>query len=739
MSSLVTAKIDYVPNPGGQHCFHSDRYKVKYRLISAGSGAGKTIAGVFEMLSWLVENPGAVGYVFEPTYKMVRRILIPTFEKLLGSPLDSHPLVVDWRRVDSQLVLAGGSTLWFGSLEDPEMSEGPNVDVVQVDEARLIRHFDVAWQVIQRRIRGSKPGRYPTGAWVTTTPPPLMPGETMYDFFENPKTRHPNSRVYRWSIYDNPKLPEGFIDDIERAHTGALAERFIHGRFVPAGMGTFSFDYTLHVVDSLPERFKEVAYGVDWGWTNPSAIVAVGFDGDGRAYVLDEWYERRASLEEIVEAALDMEERWGRGTWHCDSSEPRNIERLDQAGLDAVSNKSKRDEGIHELAGRFKKAGDGRPRIYIRATCVNLIQELQVYKEDVKENDHACFVAGTQILCSSGFKPVETVEAGDYVFSPLGYDRVIATMSRLSPLYKVVFSDGRCLVGSGDHPVYVLDRGVVALRNLQQSFIVDTLSYPVWNQRLNISKENRIDATQIAQEEVTEYTSNEQAGIESPPFYTEMFGDTTMERFQRDMLSIIKTGTLLTMTSPILSVSPKRNMLANIARLTGKTKASNKNNWSILRISDPSLRSGMHLKRGINGIANIGQKVLGRHPQKKNLPAITVANNSQLEHHITEQDSVLINVKPLGDGNQGLTTRREYAMCAGKRLQSTNTREREPVHVVAVHNLQTKARVYNITVKNSHQYYANGILVQNCDAVRYGIMGRLGSGGGWQVSYGRRP
>jgi hypothetical protein len=38
----------------------------------------------------------AVAYGFEPTYKMVRRILIPTLESkyLLGTPVESNPLVL---------------------------------------------------------------------------------------------------------------------------------------------------------------------------------------------------------------------------------------------------------------------------------------------------------------------------------------------------------------------------------------------------------------------------------------------------------------------------------------------------------------------------------------------------------------------------------------------------------------------------------------------------------------------
>jgi len=60
--------IRYIPH-AKQEQFHRDRYNVKFRLLSGGTGSGKTIAGVWEMLSYLIDdNPGAVGFVFEPIF-----------------------------------------------------------------------------------------------------------------------------------------------------------------------------------------------------------------------------------------------------------------------------------------------------------------------------------------------------------------------------------------------------------------------------------------------------------------------------------------------------------------------------------------------------------------------------------------------------------------------------------------------------------------------------------------------
>ncbi len=379
--------IPYIPH-AAQMPFHQDRYKVKFRLLRGGTGSGKTVAGVFEILSWLLENAGAVGYIFEPTYKMVPRILIKTLHDLLGFPFYSNPIISDYNKGEHRIDLANKSQLWFGGLEDPEMAEGPNIDIIQVDEARLIRHFDTAWLVIQRRIRGSIPGKYPTGAFVTTTPD--APGSPLHKFFDNPETRNPMSKSYNMTLEDNIHLTKDYIENIKRTHHGGLSERFVYGRFAAIGAGTIPFDYSIHVKTIDWGNIKEVVYGVDFGWDNPSCILPIGFDRDGRAYIPDEYYMRRQTPDQVITEAKRMQQNWGHGTFIIDPTEKQTIQGWNaQSGIRAVKSEPRRDESVRNMAGYFPVDSRGIPRIFISPTCVNLIAELQGYDESIKENDHA--------------------------------------------------------------------------------------------------------------------------------------------------------------------------------------------------------------------------------------------------------------------------------------------------------------------------------------------------------------
>lgn len=394
-----------------QIAFHNDRYKIRHRAVFTGVGGGKTLCGCFELLSILLDNPHSVCYIFEPTYKMVRRVLIPTLEShyLLGHPIDSHPVVTAYRHGDNCIEFIDDQTLWFGGLEEPEFAEGTNVDVVLLDEAQYVKKFAESQDVILRRLRGSgRTTRDITSSIVTTTPPPLLPDCRLYDFYENPKTRNADSKVYRWSMLDNIHLTENYKQEIVATHHGSLAKRFIEGLFAPAGVGSFDYDSTTHELSKVPaDTTKLVVYGVDFGWTNPSAIVAIGFDNDDRAYVLDEFYQNRVQTETLIEEIKEMQRTLGEGPVICDSSQPQTIDMFLKAGLIASGNTSKREDGIAELGGRFHVQGDGKPRIFAASHCTHWISEVMSYNAEVKENDHAVDATRYAIMSRAGISHLD--------------------------------------------------------------------------------------------------------------------------------------------------------------------------------------------------------------------------------------------------------------------------------------------------------------------------------------------
>lgn len=382
----------YCPTPK-QFAFHAGRDIYYERAAICGGGAGKTICGSFEDIRWALDFPGSVGIITEPSYPMIRLNIIPTLESkyLLGCPFPftNHPYIANFSRQDMRLDWKNGSQWWFRSWDNPESLEGANVDYIHVDEPRLILHLETALLTAKRRLRGSGRCKIPVtpGLWLTTTPD--KPQSVLFNELENPKTRNPDSKIYRWSIYDNPFLSKAFIEAMVQSHTGALAERFIYGRFAQGAGKTFAFDSTLHVREIGKDLLTEIHYGVDFGWTNPACILVTGLDHDGRLWVLDELYGSQIPTQELIAGLKEFYVTYGRGKITCDPSDPETIEMFRRAGLDVEGYPHKREDGIRELGGRFAVQGDGKPRIFVSAKCVNLIGELAEYDEKVKENDHS--------------------------------------------------------------------------------------------------------------------------------------------------------------------------------------------------------------------------------------------------------------------------------------------------------------------------------------------------------------
>ena len=79
-----------------------------------------------------------------------------------------------------------------------------------------------------------------------------------------------------------------------------------------------------------------------------------------------------------------------------------------------------------------------------------------------------CFVPGTHVATPQGSQPIEELRPGDTVMTRKGPRRVLAnSVRRKQPVGEVSFSNGAKLVGTGDHPVYRLKSGWTRLDQLQ--------------------------------------------------------------------------------------------------------------------------------------------------------------------------------------------------------------------------------------------------------------------------------
>lgn len=106
-------------------------------------------------------------------------------------------------------------------------------------------------------------------------------------------------RVFHYLLEDNQWLMTnnpGYVERIKREYTGLWYRRFILGEWVQAEGAIYDMWNTdRHVIphSQLPELQQVLAVGVDYGTTNPTRGLLLGWgfpdDGVNRLYVVDEW------------------------------------------------------------------------------------------------------------------------------------------------------------------------------------------------------------------------------------------------------------------------------------------------------------------------------------------------------------------------------------------------------------------------------------------------------------------
>lgn len=146
------------------------------------------------------------------------------------------------------------------------------------------------------------------------------------------------------------------------------------------------------IVQSMPRNLKKQWIGVDWGWTNPTAVMHIGLGERGEVYIDELMYERGKDNPDIAKVIKDA------GLAHleviCDSAEPKSIKELKGFGIpNAKATESKEvDLGIR-IVNRYKK--------HYTARSLGSIDENRKYRyakdkktdeytnEVVKKFDHA--------------------------------------------------------------------------------------------------------------------------------------------------------------------------------------------------------------------------------------------------------------------------------------------------------------------------------------------------------------
>jgi phage terminase large subunit len=261
-----------------------------------------------------------------------------------------------------------GSYTEFFSSDNNLKVRGPGRDILFFNEANLT-DFDTFTQLMLR-----------TRKCIFLD---FNPADEFHWIYDNILTR-PDCYFIKSTYLDNPYLPPEQIREIENLKN--VDENFwrIYGE---GERGHSEGVIYTHWKPYHHEVTGSVAYGLDFGYNNPSALVKVT-ENDSDLYWKEEIYQSGLTTNDLIPMIKQIVK--SHEPVFCDSAEPDRIKDLQRAGIKAIAANKNVKEGIDFIKSR---------KLYVHTQSANALKEIKSYKFATKQegitevplklNDHA--------------------------------------------------------------------------------------------------------------------------------------------------------------------------------------------------------------------------------------------------------------------------------------------------------------------------------------------------------------
>jgi len=360
--------------------------RARFRVVNCGRRFGKTLLATEEITGFAyAKNDRRIAYI-APTYQQARDIAWAILKK----KLQDIAVNINESRLEIEIPTQEGGTslIVLRGWEAIETMRGQAFDFLVIDEIAMMRNFFIGWQEVLRPTLTDNKGH----ALFISTPKGF---NHFYELYNNQDTDK-NWESFHFTTYDNPYIPKEEIDEAKDQLTeDRFAQEYMADFRKTEGLVYKEFDRDRHIFEEDPANINSYMAGVDFGYTNPAAVMHIKKDYDNNYYVTQEYYEKGRTEEQIGEYIRSCMFN----KVYPDPENPSAIAILNEKGIEVmevVKGKGSVQTGIGKVRDLFK-----RNKLFIHKDCKNLIAELETYsypdKKDmhneeenpIKENDHA--------------------------------------------------------------------------------------------------------------------------------------------------------------------------------------------------------------------------------------------------------------------------------------------------------------------------------------------------------------
>ena len=728
--------------------------------IRGGIRSGKSVAKVYLAATLCLSRPGCLGYLVMDTFGNSRDVHGPICDDILPSTGAVWSASTrEWRWPNGSVLRLRAYFREATQTQAKNPFEGNTVHFILVDEAGKFSNREV-WEKANERC---------SQAVKDLNGNVCDPVVVLSGFPEDPcwwveAIREAESKglktaeFYPRTTENVSNLAAGYIETIAQTHSADEVEALIHNRPRPrVGQVYSNWSPTPwpngNLIARPVDRSRPTICSIDFGFRFPSALLIQHWDDIGCDVIVDEVAPDDVltpDLARLIRAkGYNLQGLCGDPAGGARSAQTgrSDIDILaqppDKGGLglrmQVVTDPRKRDLKAGIIRVRRQIEAGGQRRLLMLQSLWddgirdsknrNIAAAIQSYRYSEKgdglpvkdgRHDHACFVAGTLIWTAEGNRPIETIRPGDLVWTRQGLRPVLdaACTSLDADVFRLETS-AVDLVGTGNHPVWT-EKGWVRLDALRYSGMVTVCLQSTVKR--SSSKDGPTAGIPTTLSGGHGCTSALLAGRDGPAISTETSTPRRTGRSRRATTSTTKTATPSTTTSPIWRRSPRVTITDSTRRNSTTTPSSSLGDGLTSTGFAPSQQSGTAAKRDESGTASMA--------------ASPTRAASSTSGHVTDAErptrpdtsvgtaSVRTPARLRGGLRRAWIRLIDRVSSAVRPFGSTNTSTPRlvPASVRRVSPAGSGVPVFNLTVDDAHEYFANGILVSNCDALRYYIL-----------------